>query len=236
MHRRQRPLHRREMTSLPNNSVRIFVVEPQEISRTGFRLIFQTDQRFQIIGESNNFSASFAQINELNPDLLMLKITDENNDLVLLNRMKDSCPSIQIMAFFDAIDADLICRFSSAEVNGFCMSTVNVEHLLHGILAVASGAMWFSPATPSNLIRIICADHKVTKTSSNREINLSDRELEILKRLVKGNTNQSIAVELGLSMETVKTYIRRIMDKSSIRSRKQLLSLYRKLKSSNQTS
>jgi DNA-binding NarL/FixJ family response regulator len=90
--------------------------------------------------------------------------------------------------------------------------------------------MWLSPTAASAVSGTLFTDKQHgTKPALHQELNFTEREREILKRLVKGYTNQKIAVELGLSVETVKTYIRRIMDKSSIRSRKQLLSVYKKL-------
>lgn len=204
----------------------IYIVERHELSRTGFRLIFEKDQRLKVVGEAADLQEAFDDIKLKSPSVVMIGIEDPDRDANLCVRIKESLPNIQLLALFDSVDYANLCLFLGSYVSGFSSRSVDVESLLLAVHALTGGSLWFSPIAANALTESFSI---VTKQSNNESIvQLTDREREILKRLVRGFTNPQIAEELQLSIETIKTYIRRIMDKSSIRSRRELMIRYRR--------
>lgn len=204
----------------------IFIVERQELSRTGFRLIFENDPRVNVVGDAAGLQDAFDEIQSKSPSVVMIGVEDPERDADLCVRLKECLPNTQLLALFDNVDYAKLCLFISSHVSGFSSRSVDVESLLLAVHALSGGSLWFSPLAANALTE---SYGKVTKQSNNESIvKLTDREREILKRLVRGFTNPQIAEELQLSIETIKTYIRRIMDKSSIRSRRELMIRYRR--------
>lgn len=201
----------------------IYIVERKEISRTGFKLILEKDPKVEVVGDSEDFESALPEILKSKPSIVLVGVEDSEKDSALCENLKKSLPETDLMVMFgDDFQLEDLARFLSASVSGFTNRAVNIDGLTLAIRTVAMGGLWFSPAI-SELVR------KQIQELMPREpvpmtVALTDRELEILKRLINGYSNPEIAEELKLSIETIKTYIRRIMDKSQIRNRRHLVS------------
>lgn len=208
----------------------LYIVETQELSRAGYRLVFDMDKGVEIAGEFDNLNSAAANFGDQQPNVLLFHVEDVDQDSVDLSRFKEKHPDANILVLADEIDMTFVSKFLAAHASGFCTRNVTVESLLVAVRAVAAGGIWFGP-TMHNLIRDWCSTAVDVPAGARHDIDiavaLTERENEILKRVSQGMTNQQIADQLHLSVETVKTYVRRIMDKSAIRSRRELVARYR---------
>lgn len=206
----------------------IFIVERHELSRTGFRLVFEKDPRLHVVGDAKDLSEAIEEIKSKNPSVVVIGIDEAERDAELCLRLKESLPNIQLLVLMDNLSQDNLSLFMNSSVSGFSSRGVNVDSLLVAVHSLGGGALWFSPKAASLLTEKFAEVPAGSVGKSESIVKLTDRETEILKRLVRGFTNPQIADELHLSIETIKTYIRRIMDKSSIRSRRELMQRYRR--------
>lgn len=203
----------------------VYIVERHELHRTGFRLILEKDERLSVLGDATDLEKAMEDIRSSSPSVVIVGISEPVRDAYLCEVLKQSLPETQILVLFDDIDFSTINLFVAASVTGFSSRSVNIEVLLVAVHALSGGSMWFSPPAACAFVELM---RNSVQDSSTAKVILTDREREILKRLVHGMTNRQIAEELQLSIETIKTYIRRIMDKSSIRNRRELKQQYRK--------
>jgi DNA-binding NarL/FixJ family response regulator len=226
---------------MPNKhrTVTLFLIERQELSRTGFRLIFEMDEGIEIVGEGDEIESSVETICQLQPRVVLLRADAVEPDVDHIRNLRAQAPDTDILVLTDIIEANAISKFIAAGANGCCSRNVNVENLLVAVRSVAAGGMWFGP-TAANVVRAVLRGElslasQFVRSHDQTSIpaSLTDRESEILKRVAQGLTNQQIAERLHLSVETVKTYIRRIMDKSSIRNRRELVARFHRSGSYN---
>ncbi len=211
------------------NTIKITIVERHELSRAAYRLFFATDPRFEIVAEVETIEDAGSQIPLTQPRVILIHAKHPETECDQIKLMKQSFPQVQVLALTDTEDSATIGRLVSAGVSGCCSSNVSVQNLLVAVSAVAVGGMWFGPSLAATMRAVLRGDGvpgQPVGEAAPRPV-LTERESEILRRLAQGLTNQQIAERLHLSVETVKTYIRRIMDKSSVRRRQDLVARYR---------
>jgi DNA-binding NarL/FixJ family response regulator len=217
---------------LENDSrIRLYVIEEQELTRTAFCSLLSHDQRLEIVGSSSSIDEAICDIDRVQPHIVVIKADAGGEPIVdPISRMKNANPNIALMVLSEAVDPDSLPELIQAGVTSVCGSNVAVADLLVGIRATAGGCMWFGPRA-SGCLRTVVANAASIKANSQDRARLigsalTEREIEILAGMARGLTNQQIAGELMLSIETVKTYVRRIMDKSSIRTRRELMTCF----------
>lgn len=220
------------MPNPSNQRISLYLIERQELSRTGFRLIFEMDEGIQIIGESDDLETAMADVIEKNPCVVLVRADVIDKDVEQVRQLKEKLPDTNVLVLSDNLETLVVSQFIGANASGYCSRNVNVQNLLVAVRAVSTGGMWFGPAGAQIIRGVLRGDLNVPSQFgrageySGVPASLTEREAEILKRVSQGLTNQQIAERLHLSVETVKTYIRRIMDKSSIRSRRELVVRY----------
>jgi DNA-binding NarL/FixJ family response regulator len=208
--------------------IKLFVIDDEELSRTGFCLLFAKDERIELVGNGETLSDSLPAIESCRPDVIVVKAQVTGEQIAApIEELLKRCPQVHVLAVLELLDPDLIARLIKDGVSGICSVRINVESLLLAIHATASGSIWFGPRVSDVIRNLVSGSANAMNDQAHRSrllaASLTERESEILKLMSRGLTNQQIAGELHLSVETVKTYIRRIMDKSAIRTRRQLL-------------
>jgi DNA-binding NarL/FixJ family response regulator len=219
--------------------IRLYVVEEQELMRTAFCSLLGHDERLEVVGSSSSIEESIHEIGEVQPHVVVVKVEGRGDRLVdPICRLKNATPHVAVMVLLEDVTEEVVANYIQSNVSAVCSKTIGVAGLLLGIRAAADGCIWLGPNV-AGCLRTLVAKAAVIKTANEdrpRSIGsgLTDRETEILAAMARGLTNQQIAAELLLSIETVKTYIRRIMDKSSIRTRRELRTCFAEHKSSCQ--
>lgn len=209
----------------------VYLVERHELSRTGYKLVLEKDGRLAVVGDAADLAAAIDEIISTNPSVVVVAVEDAERDARLCEQLKEINPDLKLFIVTDNVELSTLLKFMAASASGFCSRGVNIETLQMAILSLAAGGLWFCPSMANAIDKFLPGE---VKPASPVDLKLTDREKEILKKVVRGFTNAQIADEFDLSIETIKTYIRRIMDKSSIRSRRELTRKYRKI-SSNQS-
>ncbi len=221
------------MSNNHSNKTTLFIIEKQPLSRAGYTMIFGTDATIEIVGESDDLSSGMEKIAATKPAVILLRVDNVDRDLEELSVVRASHPESKVLILSEELEPAAVAKFIGAGASGCCCRNVNVENLLAAIHAIAAGGMWFDPSASAIMRGFLSGDLQLSNSQSGPPSPsvtpvLTERENEILRQLAAGLTNQQIAERLHLSVETVKTYVRRIMDKSAIRSRRELLIKYKK--------
>ncbi len=206
------------------SSIDILIAEDHEITRVGLRLTLEHIEGFTVVGEASDGKSAVEKVSQLKPHVVLMDI-----GLPLLDgidatcKIKETTPSTKvIMLTSHDNDRDIFAALG-AGADGYCLKEVSESQLVMAIRAVADGVAWLDPGVASRVLRA-CA--KVTPHPDEQRMvtiaaPLSQREIDVLRLVVEGLSNQEIADRLVLSVETIKTHMRHIMEKLTVSDRTQ---------------
>jgi len=215
------------MDTQENPIINIFIAEDHEITRVGLKLTLEHIEGFKVVGEAEDGKRTVKEVLELRPHVVLMDIGLPLLDGIdATGRIKQEAPGVRvIMLTSHDNDRDIFAALG-AGADGYCLKEVSGTQLAMAIRAVADGVAWLDPGIASRVLRAVAsatpaapAGESGTKTPSLSP--LSQRELDVLRLVVEGLSNQEIADRLILSVETIKTHMRHIMEKLAVSDRTQ---------------
>jgi DNA-binding NarL/FixJ family response regulator len=201
--------------------VRILVVDDHTIVRQGLRSILDLEPDFTVVGEAADAEQAVAQTEQLRPDvvLLDLKLSDsapaEGLDVCAALHGRHSDLNIVVLTTF--LDERLLVGALRRGASGYALKDVDAVELARIIRAVHAGRSAFDPRTAELAVRAL------TGRPAPPAKLLSERELEVVRRVAGGATNLQVARELYISESTVKHHLRNAMRKLDTRDRTELV-------------
>ena len=139
-----------------------------------------------------------------------------------VEKLKADAPAMQILMLTVYEDTDQIFKALAAGASGYLLKRSSPTKLLSAIREVHAGG---SPMT-SSIARKVVASFQKSKPTSEKQTHLSPREESVLNCLAKGSTYKQIADELDISIDTIRTYLRRIYEKLHVQSRTEAVAKY----------
>ena len=179
-----------------------------------------------MVGEAEDGKDAVKQVAELKPHVVLMDIGMPFMDGIdATGRIKEAVPATRIIMLTLRDNERDIFAALGAGADGYCLKEVSGTQLAMAIRAVADGVAWLDPGVASRVLRA-CATVSPTSDDPSVKIvpaisTLSQRELDVLRLVVEGLSNQEIADKLILSVETVKTHMRHIMEKLAVSDRTQ---------------
>lgn len=211
------------------DTISVFIAEDHEITRVGLRLTLEQISGFRVIGEANDGRLAVENVINLKPDVVLMDIGLPTMDGIEATRqVKEQAPDTRvIMLTSHDSDRDVFAALA-AGADGYCLKEVSGPQLAMAIRCVADGAAWLDPGVASRVLKACAvgggvnqAPTDIVQKISGSQQTLSQRELDVLKLVVDGLSNQEIADRLVVSVETVKTHMRHIMEKMAVSDRTQ---------------
>lgn len=211
------------------------MVEDHEITRVGLRLMLEQAPDIKIVGEASDGKEGVVAVSELKPNVVLMDIGLPAIDgIEATGQIKKNAPNVRvIMLTSHDNDRDVFAALS-AGADGYCLKETPTSQLVLAIRAVADGAAWLDPGIASKVLRASVAGAApggradsgtavsgAVGAHGEPKSRLSQREIDVLKLVVEGMSNQAIAEKLYVSVETVKTHMRRIMEKLAVSDRTQ---------------
>jgi DNA-binding NarL/FixJ family response regulator len=205
--------------------IRVLIVDDQALVRAGFRMILESEEDIEIVGEAGDGLEALAAVEELRPDVVLMDIRMPNLDgLEATRRILDADgegPRVLMLTTFD-LD-EYVYEALRAGASGFMLKDTPPEQLVAAIHVIASGDALLSPAITKRVIEeFIRRPPSTISPERPPKLNeLTARELEVLGFMARGFSNAEIARDLFVSETTVKTHVARILMKLDLRDRVQ---------------
>jgi DNA-binding NarL/FixJ family response regulator len=204
-------------------SIRILLVDDQELVRTGFRMVLDAQADMSVIGEAGDGMAAIQLLRSTPADVVVMDVRMPRLDGVAATRQicqAGGRPRVLMLTTFDLDEYAYAALKVGA--SGFLLKDVPPEELLFAIRAVHSGDAVVAPSTTRRLIDRFAplfpsASDQVAPDLSG----LTGREREVLAHVAQGLSNAEIAQRLFVSEATVKTHVGRVLAKLGLRDRVQ---------------
>ncbi len=198
--------------------IKILIADDHVLIREGLKKVLNTAPEIVVSAEANNASEVMEALKKEVPDVLVLDISfPEKNGLDLLSEIKISHPKLPVLILSMHPEERYGVRALKAGAAGYVTKETAAEQLIPAIRKVVQGRKYVSPALSERL-----ALNLETHSEKPHEL-LSDREFQVFRLLIIGETVRQISEELSLSMSTVNTYRTRILQKMNMNNDAQLI-------------
>jgi DNA-binding NarL/FixJ family response regulator len=199
--------------------IRILLVDDDALVRGGLRALLAAEPDITVVGEAENGRDAVHQASTLRADVVVMDIRMPVRDGVSATRAlmaTDPRPRVLVLTTFD-LD-QVVDDAIAAGADGFLLKRATPEDLIAGIRTVAAGDAVLSPSVTRRLFDAYAAR---TGRADARAERLTEREASVLHALAGGQSNTEIARSMHLSVETVKTHVKHVLNKLEVRDRTQ---------------
>jgi DNA-binding NarL/FixJ family response regulator len=204
--------------------IRVLLADDQALVRAGFRMILGAESGLEVVGEAGDGAEAVALAKALAPDVVLMDVRMPVMDGIDATRRVvdgDTAPRVLVLTTFD-LD-EYVYEALRAGASGFLLKDAPEHQLVAGIRIVAEGGSLFAPAVTRRLIERFAGATRAATPPALGE--LTDRELEVLKLIARGDSNAEIAATLVVSEHTVKSHVAHILRKLDLRDRVQAVVL-----------
>jgi DNA-binding NarL/FixJ family response regulator len=206
-------------------SISVLLVDDQAMVRAGFRMLLEAEPDIQVVGEAEDGAIAVSAVRNLKPDVVLMDIKMPIMDGLEATRYivaeKSKVPSrVIILTTFER--DEYIFESLRSGASGFILKNSPPEDLINAIRVVAEGNALLAPSVTRRIIAEF-AQKPVPKTYEEGAKQLTEREIEVLRLVAKGKTNEEIAGELCIGEATVKTHVSNVLSKLELRDRVQLV-------------
>ena len=194
--------------------IRVVIVDDHALLREGTRWILQQEPTIEVVGEASRGDEAVELVLQLQPDVVLLDLRlpglpgiDAARQIALLS------PRTRVLIVTAYDEEDYVLEALQAGAAGYLLKTAPSHELLEAVRAVAAGATVLQPSVSAALAR------RWTRSDGPGGVQLSARELEVLRLTAHGMANKEMAHKLGLSLRTVEGHLSRTFAKLGVASR-----------------
>ena len=204
--------------------IKVVIADDHALFREGLRRILSLERDVLVIGEASRGDEVARLVERTKPDVLLLDLKMPKGDVVqTLLEVGEKNPATKVIILTAFSEDENILNAAKGGAKGYVMKGVSSATLLQAIKTAHSGGLWIDKETPSAeaFEEIAQAQHvKIVTEQANEPIkNLTKRELEILRLVAEGLTNEEIGKRIFISEKTVKTHLTNIFDKLKVNNR-----------------
>ena len=209
-------------------SIRVFLVDDQQMVRAGFRMLVESQPDLEVVGEAGDGQEAVERLAVTACDVVLMDVRMPRLDGVEATRRitaVEGAPRVVVLTTFD-LDEHAFAAIRAGAA-AFLLKDARPEELLDAIRTVHAGDSVVAPSTTRRLLEHFAASlpDPTPAVPDQRLTDLTERELEVLVLVGRGLSNQEIATELYVAEATVKTHVSRVLAKTGSRDRVQLVVL-----------
>ena len=199
--------------------IKVLLADDHSIVLAGLRRLVEESDDLQVVAEAADGREAIHKIRQLQPDVAVIDLSmPEIDGLEVINQIRPEFPDMPIIVLTMHAENQYVVRAIEAGAMGYITKQSAPEHLVHAIKKVHGGARYLTEDAAESLVL------RVAKGNRNQSPldSLSNRELQVLRRLALGHTNREIASAYNISIKTIDTYRFRLLKKLNLRNNAEL--------------
>ncbi len=196
-------------------SIRILLADDHKITRQGLRSLLEKQQDMEVVGEAEDGRTTVSLVRELSPSVVIMDVTmPDLNGVEATRQIVGQSPDVKIIALSMHSDTLFVTEMLRSGASGYLLKDCAFEELARAIHAVVAGKTYLSPSVSGVVVDDYL--HRLSKADFSDSQVLTDREREVLQLLAEGKSTKRIALKLHISVKTVETHRRQMMNKLDI--------------------
>lgn len=198
--------------------IRVMITDDHLIVREGLRLILETADGIELVGEAKDGAECLELVKTLNPQVILMDLQMPRMDgITAIEHLRKDHPEIAIVILTTYNEDDLMIRGLQSGARGYLLKDSSRENLIDTIQAAAKGETLLKP----EILARVLSPRTLGKVDSapSKDSTLTERELEVLQLASRGERNKEIAYKLGITERTVKAHLQSVYQKFGVDSR-----------------
>ena len=213
------------MRETQNKLIEIVLVEDYKLTRVGLRMALNEFDDIEVVGEAEDAEKGIELIKELKPDVVLMDLgLPGMSGLEATRKLQDIVPESKIIILTSHGQEEEVLAALGIGAKAYCLKDISSETLALVIKNVALGGCWLDPEIANYVLNTLPSPETLNFLSANsnlQKVQLTEREIEVLRLLVKGKSNTEIANELIVSVHTAKAHVCSILQKLCVDDRVQ---------------
>lgn len=194
--------------------IQILLADDHALMRRGIRDLLESDPEIEVVGEAGDGREAVRLAEKLNPDVMIMDLAmPELNGLDAIRQIRRDVPDIELLVFSMHDSEELIREVFAAGARGYVLKNDVALYLVEAVKSLARHKPFFTPRISEAILNSLVSTAAPGNTEPARPGPLSAREREILQLLAENKSNKDIAKSLGISVRTVETHRRSVMQK-----------------------
>lgn len=198
-------------------TINILIADDHEVIHNGIKDILKSHSNYTIVGNAFNGEEAIEKAIELQPDIIFMDISmPKINGIEAIKTLSKKLPSIKIIALSQHEENEYVIEALKAGGKGYLFKNSKKDEFINAIETVVKGGRYYCNELTEQMVDKML--FKDTKNEDKDNINLTNREIEIIQKIAQDKSNQEIADELNISLRTVETHRRNLMQKLKAKS------------------
>lgn len=208
----------------PDNTISVYIVEDYLLIRKSLALMINQAEDIETIGDFETAEKFFEAFEKKQSDIVILDLgLPKMNGLSATKILKEKYPNTKVIILTSHEQTDEVLAALACGANAYCLKDVKQQEIQNIIRDVYKGVIWIHPkvaeATRQTTPKPISTDFDNLYKNISIETNLTEREYEVLRKIVEGKTNTEIAQDMCISTHTAKAHVGNILSKLSVTDR-----------------
>lgn len=196
-----------------SQTIRVMLVDDHNVVRSGLATFLRAYEDLELVGEAKNGLEAVRLCRVQKPDVILMDLMMPEMDGIAATRaILEGCPEIKIIAMTSFEDEALVQGVLAAGAISYLLKNVTSDELAKAIRDAVSGRSTLAPEAARVLVQ-------ATRTPKQPWLELTEREMDVLRLVVQGQSNQQIADAMFITVATVKAHISSIFSKLQVASR-----------------
>lgn len=204
------------------SSIRVLIVDDHEIVREGLQTLLAEETDFEVVGMTGDGAAAVALAEAKKPDVIVMDLVMPGLDgIEVTRRIRSNNPEARVLVLTTFADDQRVREAIQAGAIGYLLKDILKADLLRALRDAAMGRPSLHPEVQQHLMRAVAGKTLSPPEQTLPHVNLTEREVGILRLIAEGRSNKEIAAALYLTEGTVKGYVSTIFDKLGVEDRTQ---------------